>query len=685
MHQPTLVATATLLLISASILVAPTTSNSLVLFSSDPPPEDESLSQEQLLALGFDRWIVAFQDLPNNRDEYAGLPVVNVIEGLDFFLVKTTDPDALREHAAADDQVRYVEWDDPTIARLLHVPNDERYDDPGHWGTKRIGAQEAWDVTLGSTAVKVAVVDSGLNKGHEEFAGQNRVLQGHDFREDDDDPQDTSACEWHGTHVTGILGATIDNDVGIAGLSQSSILPVKIFAPTIGLIGVGVGCTTTTSAIVEGLKFAADEGAHLSQNSWGGGSSSSAINDAIEYAHNKGTNHVAAAGNNGPCSDCVDEPWRSNPDKVNIVSSSNSNDGLSGFSSEGPEVTVIAPGSEILSSTSSSSGYGIKSGTSMAAPHVSGSLALYLAENPDTGFDGVRADLMGTAEDLGMSSDRQGAGRVRPDLMLAAGGDNPDDPDDGDSNPSGPTASFSYSCQGRSCDFEGSDSTAGDTSISSYDWDFGDGTNGTGEAVNHTYDANGDYPVILTVTDENGSSDTDSKQVSVRENGSTILYAEDFSDGSAPGWRKSSGDNDLWRLDDECVTPRTPSHQLTFSRAGECDYDVGHAEGWARSPVVNASGHDKLELSFWHFFEVEGYHSAYDVMRVQATTDGNEWATVAQWDARDKSTSGYEEVSFDVSEYASSELQVRFTFDTVDHQFNQYEGWYIDEIEITGS
>lgn len=178
------------------------------------------------------------------------------------------------------------------------MPNDYFYTHAAHWGSKRIGAESAWDVTLGSTSVKVAMVDSGLNFGHEEYAGQARVLSGFDFRNGDGTPEDTSGCDFHGTHTTGTAGATINNAKGVAGMSQHAILPVKIFHASGG--GPFGGCSTTTSAIVNALKYAGDQGAHVSSNSWGGGASDSSINDAILYAHNKGTIHVAAAGNSGP-------------------------------------------------------------------------------------------------------------------------------------------------------------------------------------------------------------------------------------------------------------------------------------------------------------------------------------------------------------------------------------------------
>jgi serine protease len=355
-------------------------------------------------------WIVGFYALPEDRTAYLGQKVVRVDEDLKFLVVEVGNLAALRKGAQEDQAVRYLEYDDPFWARLHLVPNDPKYSDAGHWGSKKIGAETAWDVTLGSTSVKVAMIDSGLNKGHEEYSGQSRVLQGWDYYQGDNTPQDTSYCSWHGTHTTGTAGATINNNKGIAGLSQHTILPLKIFH---GVNPGPYGCkAATTSGIADALKAAGDNGAHVSSNSWGGGASSTTINDAITYSHNKGTLHVAAAGNSGPCTNCVGTPWKDVPGIVIIVSSSTSSDGFSSFSSEGPQVDVIAPGSSILSSTSGTTGYGTLSGTSMAAPHAAGTVALIKAKNPTFGTADLENRLKSTAVNIGLSSDKQGSGRI---------------------------------------------------------------------------------------------------------------------------------------------------------------------------------------------------------------------------------------------------------------------------------
>jgi subtilisin family serine protease len=355
-------------------------------------------------------YIVGFFEPPGLAvgETYHGDRIVAVDNDLNFVVVITRDATRLQANAAQYSNVRYVEFDDPAYASLYFVPNDTHYTHSAHYGTKIIGAETAWDRTLGSTSIKVAVVDTGINRNHEDFVG-GRVLQGRDTIHNDNDPEDQGGqCAYHGSHTAGTIGATINNAKGIAGLAQVSILPVKIFKQ-----GGPGGCSTTTTAIVSGLKYAGDQGAHVSSNSWGGGGSSTAINDAIKYAHDRGTIHVAAAGNSGSCTNCVGQPWKDMGHISIVVSCSNASDGWCSFSSQGPQVDLIAPGSGVASvDGSSTTGYKTMSGTSMSAPHVSGTVALVKTLNPSMSFTNVENRLKSTADDIGMISDRQGAGRV---------------------------------------------------------------------------------------------------------------------------------------------------------------------------------------------------------------------------------------------------------------------------------
>lgn len=361
------------------------------------------------------RLIVGLQDLPSARASFLGAPVVAADEGLRMLVVDVPDVAAFHDRALQHAGIRYIERDDPAKARVSLVPNDPEYASAGHWGSKRIGAEAAWDRTVGTTAVTVGVIDSGILRTHEEFADQARILQGYDFFNGDTDPDDRCG---HGTHVTGILGATLGNARGIAGMAQASILPAKAFSPDSS-----GRCVGSTTALVNALRHMGDQGVHVSSNSWGSGSASSALTDAVQYSAAKGVSFVAAAGNAGPCTGCVSYPWRDTGASVVVVTATDSSDGFASFSSEGPQVDVAAPGVDVLSAyVGGSSAYATMSGTSMATPYVAGTLALVKALEPALTHADLERRLADTALDLGPAGwdERYGHGLLRADLAVTA-------------------------------------------------------------------------------------------------------------------------------------------------------------------------------------------------------------------------------------------------------------------------
>ena len=448
-------------------------------------------------------YLVGFHEMPDAQvgDAYLGGRVVDLDAPLRFLVIETRDAAVFEARARLDENVRYVEANERILGTFL-TPNDPGYSNNGHWGTKKILAQNAWDRTLGATTVKVAVIDSGLLATHEEFAGQSRVLAGWDTIDEDATPQDTCG---HGTHVAGTIGATINNNKGIAGLAQVTLYPIRGLTAAL----FGIECSGSPANLAQGLRRAGDQGMHFSSNSWGGGGSS-AITDAINYAHGKGVIQVAAAGNSGSCTNCVSEPWKANAAKIIVVSSTTSSDGFSSFSSQGPEVDVSAPGSGIYSSTTGSNGaYTSMSGTSMATPHVTGVAALVKTLHPTWGYTEIDNRLKTTAVDLGAAGkdDRFGYGRINADAATSSAGAN--DP---------PTAAFTHSLSGFTVSVNGASSSDPDGTISSYSWNWGDGTTaGTGSSSSHTYATHGTYTITLTVTDNGGATDTEAKTISIAD------------------------------------------------------------------------------------------------------------------------------------------------------------------------
>jgi subtilisin family serine protease len=243
-----------------------------------------------------------------------------------------------------------------------------------------VGAPEAWQRTTGSAAVTVAVVDSGVDAAHPDLAPN--LVPGRDFVEDDATPQDGDG---HGTHVAGTIGARGGDGAGVAGVSWSSrLLPLRV------LDARGSG---TVSAAIRAYAWAALARARVVNLSFGGPTPSRAERDAL--AALPGVLFVAAAGNDGADVDRAGSyPCGYDLEHVLCVAASDPRDGLAPFSDRGAiGVDLAAPGVSVVS-TLPGARFGLLSGTSMAAPHVSGAAALLLAADPSLTPAGLRGALL---------------------------------------------------------------------------------------------------------------------------------------------------------------------------------------------------------------------------------------------------------------------------------------------------
>lgn len=307
------------------------------------------------------------------------------------------------------------------------APNDPKFDQL--WGLNNTGSNEpsrtmpgtvgadvdafkAWEITRGSRAVKIAVIDTGIDYRHPdlkdnmlineaELNGQAGVdddgngfvddVYGYDFAGKDGDPMDGHS---HGTHCAGTIGALHDNGVGVAGvMSEVSFLAVKFLSDS--------GSGSTADAI-SAIDYATIRGVDIMSNSWGGGGYSEALKQAIVRASEAGIIFTAAAGNSGSNNDNTPH-YPSNYDVENVISvaASTAQDDLASFSCYGRRtVHIAAPGHRILSTTKNG-GYAVYSGTSMATPHVTGALGLLIAQEGRMPVAEVRERLMATSEPIG--------------------------------------------------------------------------------------------------------------------------------------------------------------------------------------------------------------------------------------------------------------------------------------------
>ena len=362
----------------------------------EPGPKTDEVLVGVSAGAGRPRDVVA-QEVPEEGR------IVHENRGLRYVAVKFNGAEEARDNflrTVTDRRpIKYAEVNG-TYETLL-TPSDSLYGN--QYAPQQVDADAAWDTTLGSGSVTIAIVDTGTQYDHPDLDGNRSSLDsnsGQDFADNDEDPYpDVLSDEYHGTHVAGIAGAETDNGEGIAGISDSDLL----FARALDESGSG-----SFSDIADAVEYATNEGADIINMSLGGSSGSSTLKNAVEYAYNNGVYIAASAGNSGPCTDCVGYPAAYS--ECVAVSALDSSESLASYSSTGSEVELAAPGSSVLS-TYPDSTYDNLSGTSMASPVVAGVAGLAL-DVWDVDNVTLRNHLNDTATDEGLGSNEQGNGQV---------------------------------------------------------------------------------------------------------------------------------------------------------------------------------------------------------------------------------------------------------------------------------
>lgn len=322
-----------------------------------------------------------------------------------------------------------------SLVMSTSIPNDplwswDKLTGIGQWNMRVIDVDGAWNIHMGSKDVIVSVIDSGIFWGHHDLEA-NYMPGGHDWVNDDDDPNDDNG---HGSWTAGIIAAETNNSYGVAGLAQVSIMAEKVLRSD------GTGSIADVSSA---LLHSADLGADVINMSFGTDSYSQALEDAVNYAHERGCLLVAAAGNKNR-----DRPhYPAAYDNVMAIASTygEPNDFRAPYSNYGSWIAVSAPGGFdrnrngypntgehwITSTNNKQDTFLMSYGTSAATPHVSGLAALYKSRFPTVTNVEIDEVLKNTADDKGKTGwdELYGYGRINAyealssSLIISVGGE----------------------------------------------------------------------------------------------------------------------------------------------------------------------------------------------------------------------------------------------------------------------
>ena len=366
------------------------------------------------------------------------------------------ESELLMRKLAADPNVEYVEVDQ--IMRATLTPNDTRFSEQWGFGTSNasINVQPAWDKATG-TGVVVAVIDTGITN-HPDLNAN--ILPGYDFISDaamardgggrDSNPNDegdwyganecgsgipASNSSWHGTHVAGTVAAVTNNSTGVAGTAfNAKVVPVRVLGKCGGYTSdIADAIVWASGGTVSGVPANANPAEVINMSLGGGGTCSATYQNAINGAVSRGTTVVVAAGNSNTN---VSSSVPANCANVIAVAATTSAGARASFSNYGAGIDISGPGQSILSTlntgttTPGSASYASYNGTSMAAPHVAGVVALMQSVAPSPLSPAqVESIIKSTARPLpGACSGGCGAGIIDANAAVTAainGGGNP--------------------------------------------------------------------------------------------------------------------------------------------------------------------------------------------------------------------------------------------------------------------
>ena len=606
------------------------------------------------------------------------------------------------------------------IVHINNTPNDPSFGNL--WGLQNTGqsggtagvdidATTAWNMETGSGSVIVAVIDTGVDYHHPDLA-QNMWTNPGEIASngiDDDangiiddvhganfvpatatgDPMDD---HYHGTHCAGTIGAVGNNSVGIVGVAWN----VKIMAVKF-LNSSGSG---SIADAISSVLYATQMGAHILSNSWGGGGYSQALKDVIATSNQANCLFVAAAGNDASNAD-TSPHYPSSYEVSNIISvaATDRNDQLASFSNYGLQsVDLGAPGVSIYS-TKPNNQYGYLSGTSMATPHVSGAAALIKSYYPNYTNLQIKNLLFVTAEPI---ASLQGKTVTGARLNIA-------NLFETDTTPPAPitdltviSSQIGISNITLEWTNSGDDNITGQASLLDIRYSTTPITNqnfqnaptvvnepvpdlsGTHQTMSiANLSPNTTYYFAVKVLDNLGNVSLLSNVAQATTLTANIVYAHDVEHGTdgitITGTNGNSGPA-LWHVSTH--RNKSSSHAWYYGQESSLDYNTGQINyGSLIFNNINLINVSNPQLTFWHWLQTENYAS-YDKATISISTNGTNWTTV--WTAY-SSNNIWENPSIDLSSYSGQTISISFSFNTVDSLYNNFEGWYVDDVMILGA
>ncbi|WP_010676957.1 S8 family serine peptidase [Bacillus timonensis] len=321
-----------------------------------------------------DRVVILFKDEVN----------LTPIENAEGKIIDVTEEIPVASATVPSETVNELE-DNPDIVAVEDDVLLSIHQQNADWGIETVRTPSAWKANYSGKGVKIAIIDTGIDLEHQDLklaGGASFVSYTDSFHDD----------EGHGTHVAGIIGAQ-NNSIGSIGIAyNSSLFAVKVLDSN------GDGYL---SDIIEGIDWAISNKMDIINLSLGSDTHSPALKTAVDKAYQQNILVVASAGNSGAFETIDTIGYPAKYDSTIAVGAVGPNLQYANFSSSGPSLEVVAPGVNIIS-TYAGNTYAKLSGTSMAAPYVSGNLALLKQAHPDMSPQQLRTLLHLNVKDLGL-------------------------------------------------------------------------------------------------------------------------------------------------------------------------------------------------------------------------------------------------------------------------------------------